>query len=169
MPDPRGAFTDSGSDSLKWFQAGPLRWGVWRGSAPGPASQTREKTRVYLEQGKQNKMCAFVNMWMTISCSGYKILHTEVAPGFRKEPTNDFHRALDDNITTFLLRCMGHWTMYRDTRYFIFQIRAPGGHDTTFIISTYTINKVKYNNYFITINHVCHKLKQREVIQARWS
>ena len=36
-----------------------------------------------------------------------------------------------------------------DTRYFIFQIRAPEGHDTTFIISTYTINKVKYNNYFI--------------------
>jgi hypothetical protein len=33
---------------------------------------------------------------MIISCSGYKILHTEVAPGFRKEPTNDFHRALDD-------------------------------------------------------------------------
>ena len=32
---------------------------------------------------------------MTISCSGYKILHT-VAPGFRKEPTNDFNRALDD-------------------------------------------------------------------------
>jgi len=28
---------------------------------------------------------------MTISCSGYEILHTEVAPGFRKEPTNDFH------------------------------------------------------------------------------
>jgi hypothetical protein len=47
-----------------------------------------------------------------------------------------------------------------------FQIRAPGGHDTTFIISTYTINKVKYNNYFITINHVCHRLKQREVIQC---
>ena len=55
------------------------------------------------------------------------------------------------------------------TRYFIFQIRAPGGHDTTFIISTYTINKVKYNNYCITINHVCHRLKQREVIQARLS
>ena len=55
------------------------------------------------------------------------------------------------------------------TRYFIFQIRAPGGHDTTFIISTYTINKVKYNNYFITINHVCHRLEQREVIQARLS
>jgi hypothetical protein len=36
-------------------------------------------------------------MWMTISCSGYKIIHTEVALGFRKEPTNDFHRALDDN------------------------------------------------------------------------
>ena len=35
-----------------------------------------------------------------------------------------------------------------------FQIRAPGGHDTTFIISTYTINQVKYNNYFITNNHV---------------
>jgi hypothetical protein len=34
----------------------------------------------------------------------------------------------------------------QDTRYFIFQIRAPGGHDTTFIISTYTINKVEYNN-----------------------
>ena len=30
----------------------------------------------------------------------------------------------------------------QDTRYLIFQIRAPGGHDTTFIISTYTINKV---------------------------
>jgi hypothetical protein len=43
------------------------------------------------------------------------------------------------------------------------------GHDTTFIISTYTINKVKYNNYFITINHVCHRLEQREVIQARLS
>ena len=55
----------------------------------------------------------------------------------------------------------------QDTRYFIFQIRAPGGHDTTFIISTYTINKVKYNHYFITINHVCHRLEQREVIQAR--
>ena len=40
------------------------------------------------------------------------------------------------------------YTRYKiqDTRYFIFQIRAPGGHDTTFIISTYTINKVKYNN-----------------------
>jgi hypothetical protein len=47
----------------------------------------------------------------------------------------------------------------QDTRYFIFQIRAPGGHDTTFIISTYTINKVEYNNYFITINHACHRLK----------
>ena len=54
------------------------------------------KNRVYLEQGKQNIMCAFVIMWMTISCSGYTILHTEVAPGFRKEPTNDFHRTLDD-------------------------------------------------------------------------
>jgi hypothetical protein len=42
-----------------------------------------------------------------------------------------------------------------------------GGHDATFIISTYTINKVKYNNYFI--NHVCHRLEQREVIQARLS
>jgi hypothetical protein len=56
----------------------------------------------------------------------------------------------------------------QDTRYFIFQIRAPGGHDT-FIINAYTINKVKYNNYFITINHVCHRLEQREVIQARLS
>jgi hypothetical protein len=27
---------------------------------------------------------------MTISCSGYEILHTEVAPDFMKEPTNDF-------------------------------------------------------------------------------
>jgi hypothetical protein len=34
--------------------------------------------------------------WMTISCSEYEILHTEVAPSFKKEPTNDFHRALDD-------------------------------------------------------------------------
>ena len=59
-----------------------------------------------------------------------------------------------------------HWMVLymvtvQDTRYFIFQIRAPGGHDTTFIISTYTINKVKYNN-------VCHRLEQREVIQARY-
>ena len=60
------------------------------------AKRGNKKPRVYLEQGKQNKMCAFVNMWMTISYSGYKILHTEVASGFRKEPTNDFHRALDD-------------------------------------------------------------------------
>ena len=51
---------------------------------------------MYLEQGKQNEMCAFVNMWMTISCSGYIIINTEVAPGFKKEPTNDFYRALDD-------------------------------------------------------------------------
>jgi hypothetical protein len=28
----------------------------------GPTSQTRKNARVYLEQGKQNKMCAFVNM-----------------------------------------------------------------------------------------------------------
>ena len=50
---------------------------------------------------------------MTISCSGYKILHTEVAPGFRKEPTNDFHRALDDVFIQ--LFCYGIWgtgTMY---------------------------------------------------------
>jgi hypothetical protein len=31
------------------------------------------------------------------------------------------------------------------------------------------VNKVKYNNYFITINHVCHRFEQREVIQARLS
>jgi hypothetical protein len=78
----------------------------WEGGQPGrrpgahefrePTSQTREKNEGVLEQGKQNKMCAFVNMWMTISCSEYKILDTEVAPGFRKEPTNDLHRALDD-------------------------------------------------------------------------
>jgi hypothetical protein len=55
----------------------------------------------------------------------------------------------------------------QDTRYFISQIRAPGGHDTTFIISTYTINKVKYNNYCITINHVCHRLEQREVNSSK--
>jgi len=41
---------------------GPLR-------APGPmslggpqAKRARNKTRVYLEKGKQNKMCVFVNM-----------------------------------------------------------------------------------------------------------
>ena len=43
---------------------------------------------------------------MTISCSGDKILHTEVVPGFRKEPTNDFHRALDDVLQLF---CYGVW------------------------------------------------------------
>jgi hypothetical protein len=40
----------------------PPERGVSRDGAPGPTSQTRGKTRVYLEQGKQNKMCAFVNM-----------------------------------------------------------------------------------------------------------
>jgi hypothetical protein len=39
-----------------------------RGGQPGPTSlggpqaKRGKKTRVYLEQGKQNKMCAFVNM-----------------------------------------------------------------------------------------------------------
>ena len=68
------------------------------GVAPrGPqAKRGRKKTRVYLAKGKQNKMCAFVNMWMTILCSGYQIFHAEVAPCFRKEPINDFHRALGD-------------------------------------------------------------------------
>jgi hypothetical protein len=65
-------------------------------SLAGPQAKRGRKTRVYLEQGKQNKMCAFVNMWMTISCSGYIIINTEVTPGFKKEPTNDFYRALDD-------------------------------------------------------------------------
>ena len=43
---------------------------------------------------------------MTILCSGYEILHTEEALGFRKEPTNDFHRALDDALQLF---CYGVW------------------------------------------------------------
>ena len=51
-------------------------------------------------------------MWMTISCSGYTILHTEVAPGFRKEPTNDFHRALYHMYNNVSATGMGHWTMY---------------------------------------------------------
>ena len=46
----------------------PNERGVSRGGAPGPmslgaAQATRgKKTRVYLEQGRQNQMCAFVNM-----------------------------------------------------------------------------------------------------------
>jgi hypothetical protein len=42
--------------------------GVCQGGAPGPMNlggpQTKrgKKTRAYIEQGKQNKMCAFVNM-----------------------------------------------------------------------------------------------------------
>jgi hypothetical protein len=39
---------------------------------------------------------------MTISCIGYTILHTEVAPGFRKEPTNDFHRKVSDSHVVFV-------------------------------------------------------------------
>jgi hypothetical protein len=39
-----------------------------------------------------------------------------------------------------------------DSRYKI--LYFPNQGDTTFMISTYTINKVKYNNYFITINYV---------------
>ena len=42
-----------------------------------------------------------------------------------------------------------------NNKYFISQIRAPGGHDTTFIISTYTINKVKYN-INILVYHIKH-------------
>ena len=41
----------------------------------------------------------------------------------------------------------------QDTRYFILQ------YDTTFIISTYTINKVKYNNYFIIDKHCDRAIK----------
>ena len=37
---------------------------------------------------------------------------------------------------------------YKRYKILYFQIRAPGGHDTTFIISIYTINIVKYNNYY---------------------
>jgi hypothetical protein len=77
------------------------------GSLGGPHAKRGKTTRVYLERGKQNKMCAFVNMWMTISCSGYTIIHTEVAPGFRKELTNDFHRTLDD---VWQLFCYGVWS-----------------------------------------------------------
>ena len=44
----------------------------------------------------------------------------------------------DTRVTVPLYNCI------QDTRYFIFQIRAPGGHDTTFIISIYTIN-----NYYV--------------------
>jgi len=46
----------------------PTERGISRDGAPGPMSlggpqaKRGEKTRVYLEQGKQNKMCAFVNM-----------------------------------------------------------------------------------------------------------
>ena len=53
-----------------YSMTGPLRGGG--GGQPGrrpeavefrgPTSQLRKKARVYLEQGKQNKMCAFVNM-----------------------------------------------------------------------------------------------------------
>ena len=43
---------------------------------------------------------------MIISCSGYNILHTEVAPGFRKESSNDFPRVLDDVKQLF---CYGVW------------------------------------------------------------
>jgi len=80
----------------------PTERGLRRVAVPGPMSlgdpqaKQGKKTRMCLEKGKQNKMCTFVNMSMTISCSGYKILHSEVAPGFRKEPTNDIHRAIDD-------------------------------------------------------------------------
>ena len=66
----------------------------------------------------------------------------------------EFERIWNNFVHKCIVQCI------QDTRYYIFQIRAPGGHDTTFIISTYTINKVQYNNYFITINHVCHRLEQ---------
>ena len=59
------------------------------------------------------------------------------------EAKNFFH------IQTWLIMWFSMFKIFKlqDTRYFIFQIRAPGGHDTTFVISTYTINKIKYNNY----------------------
>ena len=57
----------------------------------------------------------------------------------------------EECITRIIVRKYSQ-TCIQDTRYFIFQIRAPGRHDTTFIISTYTINKVKYNDYCIKIH-----------------
>ena len=57
------------SDIIKIRNTRPTERGGQPGRRPagahefrGPTSQTRKKTRVYLEQGKQNKMCAFVNM-----------------------------------------------------------------------------------------------------------
>ena len=52
------------------------------------------------------------------SCGGYKIVHTEVAPGFRKEPTNDFHRVLDDvqysNFSVTVYGALDHVHIFSD-------------------------------------------------------
>ena len=56
---------------------------------------------------------------MTIWCSGYTILHTEVAPGFRKEPTNDFHRALYhmyNNVSATVYGALDHVHIFCDFR-----------------------------------------------------
>ena len=47
-------------------------------------------------------------------------------------------------------RSTGTLRVIQDTRYFIFQIRVPGGHDTTFIISTYTINNMLYIYFYLS-------------------
>jgi hypothetical protein len=100
------------------------------GSLGGPHAKQGKTTRVYLERGKQNKMCAFVNMWMTISCSGYTIIHTEVTPGFRKELTYDFHRTLDDvwQLFCYVYGALDHVHIVSDFRlvnvYQMTQMRA---------------------------------------------
>jgi hypothetical protein len=82
----------------------------------GPNEES--KPRVYLEKGKQNKMCAFVNMWMTISCSGYKILHTEVAPCFRKGPLMTFIGPLMmyNNFSVTVYGALDHVHIFCDFR-----------------------------------------------------
>ena len=56
---------------------------------------------------------------MTISCNGYAILHTEVASGFRKESTNDFHRALYhmfNNFSAMVYGALDHVHIFSDFR-----------------------------------------------------
>ena len=65
---------------------------------------------------------------MTISCSGYQIIHTEVASGFRKELTYDFHRTLDDVSQHFCYGVLDHVHIFSDFRlvdvYQMTQMRA---------------------------------------------
>jgi hypothetical protein len=66
----------------------------------GPTSQTRKKPRVYLEQGKQNKMCAFVN---TTTCSNFQSVRAETTENYLEKYKSKGNNSAKNYQTTYLL------------------------------------------------------------------